>query len=176
MAISKRRRQEIIDLAIPGVPPGTPEELWNDDAALEPLIRAADRRRNKWLDSATDAKELHLFAENWHWDGGGGKPLQRLIANPYCDAGTMMMIFWLGSAEDYYFQYRTVSEISWEFDREIFRLLRRIERKIVKSEYSSARIPFDPTPYISMQDRQDEFARPMPEIMTRPVGKKHRKK
>lgn len=171
MAISKRRRREIIDLAIPGVPPGTPEELWNDDKALAPLIRAADRRRNKWLDSATDAKELHLFAENWHWDGGGGKPLQRLVANPHCDAGTMLMLFWLGCAEDYYYQYATISEIDWEHDREIFRLLRRIERKIVNTDYSTARIRFDPTPHISMQDRRDEFARVMPEIMTRPIRK-----
>ncbi len=45
MAISKRRQKEIIDLATPGVPPGTPEELWNDEAALDPLIRAADKKR-----------------------------------------------------------------------------------------------------------------------------------
>lgn len=176
MPISKKRQQAIINLAIPGVPPDTPEELWNDDDALEPLIRAADRKRNKWLDTATDAKELHLFAENWHWDGGGGKPLQRLIANPHCDAGTMMMLFWLGSAEDYYYQFSTIGEISSEFDREIFRLLRRIERKIVKGEYATANIPFDPAPYISMEDRRDEFARALPEIMTRPVKKKRRRK
>lgn len=176
MAISKKRRQEIIDLAIPGVPPGTPEELWNDDDALAPLIRAADRQRNKWLDSATDANELHLFAENWHWDGGGGKPLQRLVANSHCDAGTMLMLFWLGSAEDYYFQYRTIGEIDWEYDREIFRLLRQIERKIVKSDYATALIAFDPAPHVSMQDRRTEFAREIPEIMSQPIlGRKQRR-
>ncbi|MGB7344285.1 hypothetical protein Poly51_60010 [Rubripirellula tenax] len=176
MAISKKRQQEIIDLATPGVPPGTPEELWNDDAALTPLIRAADRKRNSWLASQTNPKELHLFAQNWHWDGGGGKPLQKLIANSHCDAGTMLHIFWYGCAEDYYFQYNTVKEIDWEHDREIFRLLRQIERKIVSADYATANIYFDPTPFVSMRDGRDEFARQIPELMYRPIGRKPRKK
>ena len=172
MAISRRRQQEIVNLAIPGVPPETPEHLWNDDSALKPLIQAADRNRIAWLKSATAPKELHLFAENWHWDGGGGKPLQHLIANPHCDAGTMLMLFWLGGAEDYYFQYSTIQKIDGEFDREIFRLLRQIERRIVKSDYATARIPFDPALFISMFDRRDEFARAIPDVMYEPIGKK----
>lgn len=172
MAISKRRQQEIIDLATPGVPPGTPEHLWNNDKALAPLIRSADRIRNTWLDTTTDPNELQLFAENWHWDGGGGKPIQRLVANPACDAGTMLFIFWHGGAEDYYFRYHAVKDIDWDYDREIFRVLRQIERKIVKADYSTARIYFDPTPRISMLDRRDEFARQIPDILYQPIGKK----
>lgn len=172
--ISKKRTQEIIDLAIPGVPPETPEHLWNDDAAMEPYVRAADLRRKKWLQSCSKPRELQLFAENWHWDGGGGKPLQVLIANPHCDAGTMMYLFWLGSAEDYYFQFKTIKAVRSEFDREIYRLLRRIERNIVKSNYPSTKIYFDPAPYISMLERRDEFARQIPDIMYEPIGKKPR--
>lgn len=175
MAISNKRQREIIDLAIPGVPPGTPEELWNDDAALAPLIRAADRKRTKWLRSTTNARELHMFAENWHWDGGGGKPLQTLVKNSHCDAGTMLMLFWLGSAEDYYFQYKQIQDIDSEFDREIFRLLRGIERKIVRADYETANIYFDPQPYVSMKERRDEFERPLPDIMYLPIGRKPRK-
>lgn len=172
MAISKRRQQEIINLAIPGVPPDTPEELWNDDAALQPLIRAADRKRKAWLASATDPKELHLFAENWHWDGGGGKPLLTLVENPNCDAGTMLMLFWLGAAEDSYFRYDAIKDVDSEFDREIHRLLRRIEKKIVNKTYGSAKIFFDPGPYISMYDRREEFARQIPDIMYQSIGRK----
>ena len=175
MAISKRRQQEIIDLATPGVPPGTPEHLWNDDDALKPLIRAADLMRTAWLKSANDPRELHLFAENWHWDGGGGKPLQNLVANSHCDAGTMLMLFWLGSAEDYYFQYRTIKEIDWEHDREIYRLLRQIERKLVKSDYATAKVYFDPASYISMSDRRQEFAREIPDVLYKPIGRKSQK-
>ena len=175
MAISKKRRQEIIDLAIPGVPPGTPEELWNDDAALQPLIRAADRKRKAWLKSATDPKELHLFAENWHWDGGGGKPLLGLVENPHCDAGTMLMLFWLGGGEDMYFQYDKINEIDWNYDREIHRLLRRIEKKIVNQDYATSKIYFDPSSYVSMRDRCDEFARQIPDVLYQPIGRKPRK-
>lgn len=174
MAISKRRRQEIINLAIPGVPPSTPEELWNDDAALEPLIRAADRKRKAWLQTATDPRELHLFAENWHWDGGGGKQLLPLVENPHSDAGTMLMLFWLGAAEDMYHHDNAIKDIDREFDREIHRLLRRIEKKFVNKDYATAKIYFDPTPYISMRDRTDEFAHQIPEIMYQPIGRKPR--
>lgn len=174
--LSKKRTQEIINLAIPGVPPETPEHLWNDDAAMEPYIRAADRRRKRWLQSCSKPRELQLFAENWHWDGGGGKPLQILIANPHCDAGTMMYLFWLGSAEDYYFQFKTIKQVRSEFDREIYRLLRRVERNIVNSDYPSANIYFDPAPYISMLERRDEFARSIPNRMYEPIGKKPRHK
>ena len=174
MAISKRRRQEIEDLATPGVPPGTPEELWNDDAALAPLIRAADRRRRTWLQSATDPKELHLFAESWHWDGGGGKPLLPLVENPHSDAGTLLMLFWLGGGEDMYFQYDAVKDVDDAFDREVHRLLRRIEKKLVGGDYAAAKIYFDPSPYVSMPDRRDEFVRPIPEALYWPIGRKPR--
>lgn len=175
MPISKKRQREIIDLATPGVPPDTPEELWNDDEALAPLIRRADRKRSRWLANHTNAQELHLFAQNWHWDGGGGKPLQKLVANPHCDAGTMLLLFWYGCAEDYYFQFDTIRRITGEHDREIFRLLRQIERKISKSEYGSANIFFDPAPHVSMLDRREEFSRQIPECMYCPIGRRKRK-
>ncbi|MFO0821474.1 MAG: DUF4274 domain-containing protein [Pirellulales bacterium] len=176
MAISKRRQQEIIDLATPGVPPGTPEELWNDDAALDPLIRAADKKRKVWLQSTTDPKELHLFAQNWHWDGGGGKQLLPLVDNPHCDAGTMLMLFWHGGGEDMYFQFDAVKDVEDEFNREIHRLLRRIEKKIVAKDYATSNIYFDPESFISMPDRRDEFARQIPEVLCKPIGRKPRGK
>ena len=90
MAISKRHRKEIIDLATPGVPPDTPREHWDDDAILDKLVRAADRKRKAWLKAATDPHELHLFAENWQWDEAGGAPMLLLVENAHCDAGTML--------------------------------------------------------------------------------------
>jgi len=165
MAIARRRKKEIIDLATPGVPPGTPEELWNDDAALVPLIRAADKKRLQWLKTTSNSEELHCFAENWRWDGGGGRPLQALIKNQNCDAGTMLMIYWIGCAEDYYFQYNSINDTDSEFERENFRLLLQIEKRIVNGNHKNANISFDPKKHISMFARRDEFEREIPEIM-----------
>ncbi|WP_157594074.1 DUF4274 domain-containing protein, partial [Rubripirellula obstinata] len=170
MAISQKRQQEIIDLATEGVPPDTPEELWNNVAALEQLIRTADRRRNAWLRATRKPGELQLFAENFTWDNP--KPLQLLVANPGCDAGTMLYLFWYGCAEDYYFQFNTLKEIDGGHDREVFRLLRQIERRIVNGDYTSGRLYFDPTPRVSMSDRRDEFARQIPDVLYRPIGRK----
>lgn len=87
-----------------------------------------------------------------------------------------MHLFWHGSAEDYYFQYSTVKEIDWEFDREIFRLLRQIEKKMVKADYRTANIYFDPSAFISMSERRNEFARPIPDVMYQPIGRKPNRK
>lgn len=173
--ISKRRQKEIIELAIPGVPPGTPEELWNDEAALKLLIRDADRKRRVWLSAATDPKELHLFAENWHWDGGGGKQLQPLVANQHCDAGTLLLLFWHGGGEDSYYQYNRPAEIESEFDREVHWLLLKIERRLIKKDYLTANIYFDPSSFASMYDQRADFARNLPELMYHPIGRKPRK-
>lgn len=175
MALSKRRQQEIRDLATPGVPPGTPEEFWNDDAALAPIIRAADQKRKAWLKESTDPKELHFFAENWHWDTGDGKQLYPLVDNPHCDAGTMMMLFWRGAGEDSYFRFNAIKDIDWEAERDDHRLLRRIEKKLVDKNYATANIYFDPTPYIDLRDRAEEFARPVPDVLYEPIGRKPRK-
>ena len=147
--------------------------MWDDDAAVEPLIRAADRKRKTWLKKATDPKELHLFAQSWRWDGGS--ELLPLVANPNCDAGTLLLLFWLGCGEDSYFQYDAIKDIDCEDDRETHRMLRRIETRLVKKDYKTANIYFDPTPFISMADRRDEFAREVPDLFYNPIGRKPRK-
>jgi hypothetical protein len=54
-------------------------------------------------------------------------------------------------------------------ERDIFTTLERIERRITRSEFKTASVPFDPTRHITMSDRRAEFARPIPDVMYRPI-------
>ena len=128
-----------------------------------------------FLKTTTDKHELHFFAENWHWEANT-RPMLELVKNPHVDAGTLVQIFWHGSAEDFYLFHKSASEIESEYERYIFRVLRHIERRIVKAEYKTALIPFDPSNHISMWDRRDEFARPIPDVMYQPVSRRRKRR
>ena len=42
--------------------------------------------------------------------------------------------------------HRSANELDPGFERDVYNIIRRIERRIVKSDYETAAIPFDPTP------------------------------
>ncbi len=173
MAISKKRQKEILRLADEGGDDLTDEI--SDDEKLFAQYRSKIRKEMlHFLRTTSEKKELHFFAQNWNWDGDV-VPLFTLIKNPHCDAGTLLFLYWYGCPEDFYLFHKFASEIDGPCERDIYRLLRQIERKIVKSEYDSASIPFDPTNRISMWDQRDEFARSIPDIMYQPItGRKKR--
>lgn len=138
-------------------------------ALIDKFLRQMDREIKEFLRTTTSKDELQYFAENVHWDSNT-KPLLELVRNPHIDAGTLLQLYWYGCPEDYYLFYRSASEIDGDFERYVFRVLRHIERRMVKSEYKTASIPFDPTNRISMWERRDEFARQIPDIMYQPIS------
>jgi hypothetical protein len=143
-------------------------------ALIDKFLRQMDREIKEFLRTTTNKDELQYFAENVHWDANT-RPLLELVKNPHVDAGTLLQLYWYGCPEDYYLFHSTASEIESDFERYVFRVLRHIERRMVKSEYKTASIPFDPTDRISMWERRDEFARQIPDIMYQPIsGQKKR--
>ena len=184
--LSKRRRKEIIRLTDEGGDELTAaieqgEALMRKksrkagEALIDKFLRQMDREIKEFLRTTTNKDELQYFAENCHWESNT-RPLLELVKNPHIDAGTLLQMYWYGCPEDYYLFHKSASEIKSEFERYVFRVLRHIERRIVKSEYKTASIPFDPTGRISMWDRRDEFARQIPDVMYQPIsGQKKRK-
>ena len=184
--LSKRRRREIICLVEEGGAELTAvieqgEALMrkksrkSGQALIDKFLRQMDRQIKEFLRTTTNKDELQYFAENWHWEANT-RPLLELVKSPHIDAGTLLQTYWHGCPEDYYLHYKSVSEIESEFESYVFRVLRHIERRIVKSEYKTASISFDPTKHISMNDRRDEFARQIPDAMYQPIsGRKKRR-
>jgi len=174
MALSKKRQNESLRLTLQGGDELT-LAIESGESAYRKHMRSINRETNAFLDSCTDKRELDFFAENWNWDGDV-KPILRLIKNSYVDAGSLLRMYWYGCPEDYYLFHRSANELDPGFERDVYNVLRRIERRIVKSEYKSASIGFDPTPHVSMPDRHNEFARSIPEIMFKPIKGRMRKR
>lgn len=173
--LSQRRREEIMRLVYEGG-----EELTaamdQGEKAIAKFLRQMEREIKNFLKTTTNKEELQYFAENWHWEANT-RPLLELVRNPHIDAGTLLQLYWYGCPEDYYLFHQSASEIESEFERYVFRVLRQIESRFVRSDYKTASFPFDPTDRISMWDRRDEFARQIPEVMYQPIsGRKSRKK
>ncbi len=120
------------------------------------------------LRTCTSAEELDFFAEHWARDGRE-KPINALVDNPHTDAGTLLRLYWYSDPEYFYSEYGSAADADGVTERDIFTTLERIERRITRSEFKTASIPFDPTGHITMSDRGSEFARPIPEVMYRPV-------
>lgn len=165
--LSKRRQEEILRLTYEGGEDLTAAIEQGEKAAAK-FLRQIDREISEFLKATTNKHELQFFADNWHWEANT-RPMLKLVKHPDIDAGTLLQIFWHGSAEDYYLFHRSASEIDNEFDRYVYRVLRQIERRFVKSDYKTSSIPFDPTTHISMWDRRSEFARQIPEVMCQPI-------
>ena len=88
------------------------------------------------------ALELHHFACNFNWDCGV-QELDAVISHPECDAGTALMIYWLGQPAEY---YRMQKRGSLSPDSVlIVELLQKIESKIQNGEFDRREIACDPT-------------------------------
>lgn len=167
MALSEQRQQEIMKL----VGQGSGDLERDEQFALDeekPLLRKLHRERTDFLRTCTSAEELDFFAENWARDGRE-KPIHALIENPHVDAGTLLRLFWYSDPEFFYESARSSSEIADAGERDIFFTLETIERRITQSEYKTASIPFDPRRHVTMADSGEELARPIPEVMYRPI-------
>jgi hypothetical protein len=167
MPLSEKRRHEIMRLVYEGG-----EELTQAIALGEPAterhLAAIRREITDFLKTCTDTEELDFFAENWTRDGREG-PIHELIQNPHADAGTLLRLYWYSDPEFYYSQHRAASELDDGTDRDIFATLEGIEERIVQAAYETASIPFDPRDHVTMRDRHPTFARPIPELMFRPI-------
>jgi hypothetical protein len=86
--------------------------------------------------------ELHHFACNFNWDCGVDE-LEAVIDHPACDAGTALMIYWLGQPATHY--RMAARRKSPDQPDDVEKLLRKIEAKIVNNGFRSNAIACDPT-------------------------------
>lgn len=167
MPLSEKRQQEIMRLVYEGGDELT-QAIERGKKEAKKHLEKMGREISDFLKTCTNKDELDFFAANWTRDGRE-TPIHLLVENPHVDAGTLLRLFWLSDPEYFYESASSASEIDVDSERDIFITLEIIERRITQSEYKTASIPFDPKNWITMRDRHSEFARPIPEIMLRPI-------
>jgi hypothetical protein len=168
MALSAKRQQEIMRLVGEGSGDLQRDLMLALDEQEKQHLRKLHRELTDFLSTCTSAEELDFFAENWARDGRE-KPIHALIENPHVDAGTLLRLYWYSDPEYYYSEYRSASEPDSLSDRDVFTTLERIERRMTRSEFKTASVPFDPKGHITMPDGRSEFLRPIPEVMYQPI-------
>ena len=145
-----------------------------DDSEFERESRKWERARREFLKTATNPLELHLFASNWNSDAGE-EPVYRIVKHQHCDAGTALWLYW--ENDPYYYQvFEYVKDAdSWEY--QWLRISRLIERRFRRGDFATAKIPFDPEPWITDRYADAEWVvHEIPEIMHRPVKPRKRRK
>jgi len=87
------------------------------------------------------ARALHRRAQNYNWDFGVDG-LETILADRACDHGTGLLIFWMG-APGFDRQYATAPEVD-DWRRATFRFLRRLEKRLLKRDFATSSILFNP--------------------------------
>jgi hypothetical protein len=146
--LSKSRHRYVLDVA---------DDAWisrfeqKDDAvAFRKECRKWEQLRREFLKSVDKPLEIHCFTCNYN-ASRGMKPLIHLVKHPLCDAGTALRLFWINDPV-YYSQYPTISECSYDEERDAMKLLNAIKRRFKNNDFKSRKIYFDPKPWIEADD------------------------
>lgn len=167
--ISKKRCDFILDIAdnkwITRFDMSQSQQRFNKE------MRYWNSQRKQFLQEVSNPYELHFFSCNWNCDRGA-MPIRLVIANPACDAGTALRLYWLNDPE-YYQDYKSLAECP-AYEREWLKILRAIERRFLKNQFATSLIPFDPLPWIT--ERICHGRHTIPEVMLASIGWKQKKR
>jgi hypothetical protein len=92
----------------------------------------------------TEPEQWHQFALNWNWDDGY-VPLQWIIRQENCDAGTALLIYW-HATPGYFCQFADRNDVLAQGqDIAMYDFVKEIELKYINHFYTRQHIRFDPT-------------------------------
>ncbi len=167
MPVSKKRKLEINRLVNEGGD-SVSSDVLGDILLYEKYRRALRREMIKFVSSSTNLEELHYFVERWDWDGDVN-PLLRLIKNLTCDPGTRLSLFWRGNPESYYRFHAAPKELPPGNQRDIYTLLRRVEKMLMAPRCRKASIRFNPRSLIFDRANRSRFVRPIPDQLYKAI-------
>ena len=161
--LSKSRQQFLLNIAC---------NAWNDDPYLDGdefarTVRHWLSKRKDFFNSDPKTLEVHFFTCNYDAHRGFD-PLVKMVKSANCDAGTAMRLFWINDPV-FYSQYPTISSCPNAEERDAMRLLRAIKTRFRKEDFKTAKIPFDPTPWVADDDVALKTLR-VPKALCHPVA------
>ncbi|MEM8860588.1 MAG: DUF4274 domain-containing protein [Chloroflexota bacterium] len=108
------------------------------------------------------AMALFLKASGHNWDLGY-QPIRRILNNPDCDLGTLLMVYWNASPE-YYLAFNTINEVP-TVNQEGWSFIKDVEARFLSGNYP-ALIQYDPTSDTGHYDNQKaDWVRQLPAEM-----------
>lgn len=124
---SKEKLKEII---------ANPETLdvlkyWTDQFGIAPEDAIV-------VEALESKEELHFVASHFNWDGNT-ESLSAIVDHPLCDAGTGLLLYWLG--QGYYY---LVKNLNSEYDQQLHGLFQKIVDKFLSNDFATYQIAFDP--------------------------------
>ena len=142
-------------------------DLWGADSqqVFEIASAGIDAHTFRFFASATDPRELHLFALSYNWDQGL-EPLIAIAEHPICDRATALYLYW-GTGAEWFLQYTSADQVA-PHEEESYAFMKSIEQRYLSDVYHSSGIGFDPTDWAGVYEEQRGDAR-LPEQMYLPV-------
>lgn len=89
-------------------------------------------------------EEIHFFVKYFNKDGQANI-LGQIVNNPICDAGTALYIYYSLDPAYFYEKFANEKDIKREYEQEIYRILKNIEKKFVGGFYKNCSISYDPS-------------------------------
>lgn len=102
---------------------------------------ALKKCRAKKTQISSTSREIDIYAFRYNWDLGYAF-LNWVIKHPKCELTTALTIYWSGSP--LYFAGKTADEIE-SYNQDNYKLIKEIEKRVLKKKYISSNIPFDAT-------------------------------
>jgi len=111
-------------------------------SSAPPTERTANKTA-KTSARAVRAKALHRKALKYNWDDGVRK-LSAIVGDKACDLGTALAIYWMG-APGFDQQWKTAKDLgAGDWRLPVFTFLRALEKRIIKRDFATADILFNP--------------------------------
>ncbi len=137
MAVSEERRKWIQGFAV-----GEDLVDLDDDRLMAWSDEDEDRRVDAFLATVTDPEELHIYVDEYDWDGGL-LGLKKALEHPLCDLGTVRLAYWRAKPT-FYLRYRDREAAVEARQSEVYDLLRWIEDRVQRGLHAKAELPYDP--------------------------------
>ncbi len=112
------------------------------DADFDNLAQEWEKRTAEFVRTTTDPAELHLFSQEWNWDGGF-EVLRDVIENKHCDKATALMIYWRGQPP-YFSRFQNQAKTP-DDNQDAFEFLMMIQNRFIRDEFPvSLLVYYDP--------------------------------
>jgi hypothetical protein len=139
---------------------GDEYDKWLDDLEKETL---------EFIENNTNPLELHTFANTYNWDDGE-ELMVKIAHHPYCEAGTALLIYWVGGAA-WQSQYASRDEVK-RGDHALYDLIHYIQDKYLSGGYPKKFVNYDPADESDATPPNPEWGegkQEIPAIMYEPV-------